>query len=188
MEERSITKQDLELWQSQLKEALEDFQKQASLTAGKLMVVGCSTSEVVGRRIGTAGTHEVAEMLFGVLRQFHEDTGVELAFQCCEHLNRALVLTNETAAARGYEEVTVIPIRQAGGALATFAFNSLEDPVVVEHIKADAGIDIGDTFIGMHLKHVAVPIRTIQKQIGHAHLTTAKTRPKLIGGERACYT
>ncbi|PLT31691.1 TIGR01440 family protein [Peribacillus deserti] len=188
MEEYRIAEEELTLWQQQLLEALDDLQEHANLNEKKLLVVGCSTSEVIGKHIGTAGTNEVAEMLFHGLKQFQAKTGVQLAFQCCEHLNRALVITRETAEQRGLDEVTVIPIRQAGGALATCAFNSLDQAVVVEHIKADAGIDIGDTFIGMHLKHVAVPVRSRQKQVGHANITMARTRPKLIGGNRACYS
>ena len=122
------------------------------------------------------------------LSAFQAKTGVGLAFQCCEHLNRALVLPREIAEERGYDEVSVVPVRKAGGSMATYAYQQIKDPVVVEHIQAEAGIDIGDTFIGMHLKHVAVPIRTSIKEIGYAHVTLAKTRPKLIGGERAVYS
>ncbi|MBM7690675.1 uncharacterized protein (TIGR01440 family) [Peribacillus deserti] len=188
MVDNRIADEELAHWQRQLLEALDDLQEHADLNEKKLLVVGCSTSEVIGKHIGTAGTNEVAEILFNGLQKFQERTGVQLAFQCCEHLNRALVITRETAEQRGLDEVTVIPIRQAGGALATCAFNRLNNAVVVEYIKADAGIDIGDTFIGMHLKHVAVPVRSRQKQVGHAHISMARTRPKLIGGNRACYS
>ncbi|WP_409296089.1 TIGR01440 family protein [Peribacillus sp. SCS-26] len=186
--EETVSKESLALWRKELAEALDDLQEQSSLAPGKLLVVGCSTSEVIGKRIGTAGTHEVAAMLFEVLDEFRNRTGIELAVQCCEHLNRALVISRETLEKLGLEEVTVIPIREAGGALATAAFNSTKNAAVVEHIKADAGIDIGDTFIGMHLKHVAIPVRGRQNRVGHAHLTMARTRPKLIGGQRACYS
>ena len=174
-------------WEEQLTSILDDFSSQVSLHSPQILVIGCSTSEVAGKKIGTAGTEQVAEMIFTKLKDFSEKTGVALAFQCCEHLNRAIVVERETAEAKGLEEVTVIPVRTAGGAMATYAFEHFTDPVVVEHIKADAGIDIGDTFIGMHLKHVAVPIRTAQKMVGDAHVTLAKTRPKLIGGARAVY-
>lgn len=110
-----------------------------------------------------------------------------MAFQCCEHLNRALVVEKELAIRERLEEVSVVPVPQAGGAMAAFAYRHLQDPTVVEFIKADAGIDIGDTFIGMHLKHVAVPVRVSVKTLGEAHVTLAKTRPKLIGGPRAVY-
>ncbi|MDX8344066.1 TIGR01440 family protein [Rossellomorea sp. YZS02] len=176
---------------AQLKEELQtilrDFSDQVPMKKGQVFVVGCSTSEVMGERIGTSGTIKVAEMIYDELKGWADALGVSLAFQCCEHLNRALVLEREVAEKRGLDEVTVVPVRKAGGAMATQAYHSFRDPVMVEHIKADAGIDIGDTFIGMHLKHVAVPIRVNQKSLGEAHITLAKTRPKLIGGTRAVY-
>lgn len=166
---------------------LQDFQEQASLTDKQLFVIGCSTSEVIGKKIGTAGSEEVAEMIFRQMKNFQDIAGVQLAFQCCEHLNRALVVERETAIEKGYEEVSVIPVRNAGGAMATYAFNHMRDPIVVEKIQADAGIDIGDTLIGMHVKSVAVPVRVSEKALGNAHVTLAKSRPKLIGGPRAVY-
>ncbi|MGM0875094.1 MAG: TIGR01440 family protein [Bacillota bacterium] len=178
---------NLQIWQQDLTDLLADFNEQANLGKNDIVVIGCSTSEVIGEKIGTAGTEEVAKMIFHTLTTFKDTSGVHLAFQCCEHLNRALVIEKEVAEAKGFEEVTVIPVRQAGGAMATFAFQHMENPVVVEFIKANAGIDIGDTFIGMHLKHVAVPLRSKIKQVGAAHVTMAKTRPKLIGGTRAVY-
>ncbi|MBM7605322.1 uncharacterized protein (TIGR01440 family) [Metabacillus crassostreae] len=178
---------NLEMWKQDLTALLVDFQKQAKLEKEDLLVIGCSTSEVIGEKIGTAGTEEVAAMIFNTLADFKEKTGVNLAFQCCEHLNRALVLEKNVAKTNKLPQVTVIPVRKAGGAMATYAYNSMNNPVVVEHIEADAGIDIGDTFIGMHLKHVAVPIRSKIKQIGAAHVTMANNRPKLIGGARAVY-
>ncbi|WP_026572673.1 TIGR01440 family protein [Bacillus sp. UNC438CL73TsuS30] len=174
-------------WEQELEAILSEFNDQADLKPGQLLVVGCSTSEVMGEKIGTSGTLEVAEMIFRQLKQFQEQTGIRLAFQCCEHLNRALVIERATADERRLEEVSVVPVRKAGGAMATYAFEKMTDAVVVEFIKADAGIDIGQTFIGMHLKHVAVPVRVKQKMVGHAHVTLARTRPKLIGGERAVY-
>ncbi|MFJ8267805.1 TIGR01440 family protein [Peribacillus asahii] len=179
---------ELNKWREQLRTILTEFQDAAHLNDKHLFVIGCSTSEVIGKRIGTEGTLAVAEMVYSELRAFQLQTGVGLAFQCCEHLNRALVLPREIAKQRGYEEVSVVPVRKAGGSMATYAYQQLNNPVVVEHITAEAGIDIGDTFIGMHVKHVAVPIRTSIKEVGHAHVTLAKTRPKLIGGERAVYT
>ena len=174
-------------WKKEAEQLLTEFKQQVDLGERKIIVIGCSTSEVAGGRIGTSGTLEVAEMLFSVLKKFQAETGVELAFQCCEHLNRALVVERETAEKHFLEPVSVVPVRKAGGSMATYAFEHMLDPVVVEFIKADAGIDIGDTFIGMHLKHVAVPIRTSTHSIGSAHVTMAKVRPKLIGGERAVY-
>lgn len=171
----------------QMEKLLEEFGKVAELKPKSLVVVGCSTSEVLGKRIGTAGALDVAEAIYEPLKQFADKNHVALAFQCCEHLNRALVMEREEAERRGYEEVTVIPVPNAGGSMAAYAYEQMEHAVVVEEIKADAGIDIGDTFIGMHLKKVAVPVRTSIRTIGEAHVTLAKTRPKLIGGERACY-
>lgn len=179
---------ELDIWKKQLQTILTEFQEIAQLNHKHLFVVGCSTSEVIGKRIGTEGTLEVAEMIYSEMAAFQAKTGIGLAFQCCEHLNRALVLPREIAEKRGYDEVSVVPVRKAGGSMVTYAYQQIKDPVVVEHIQAEAGIDIGDTFIGMHLKHVAVPVRTSIKEIGDAHVTLAKTRPKLIGGERAVYT
>jgi len=179
---------DLQMWKQEWQTILAEFQKQVPLSSEQVLVIGCSTSEVIGKKIGTAGTTEVAAMLFNGLRRLQEETGVQLAFQCCEHLNRALVVERQTAASRNLEIVSVIPVRSAGGAMAEYAYRHMNDPVVVEFIKAEAGIDIGDTLIGMHLRHVAVPVRTSLKQIGHAHVTLAKTRPKLIGGARAVYS
>lgn len=184
----AILSQELKKWSQQLKTILTEFQNQAALTAGDLVVIGCSTSEVMGKKIGTSGTSEVAEMIFTELAVFQQETGVQLAFQCCEHLNRALVLEKEVALKRNFEIVSVIPARTAGGAMATYSYGHLENPVVVEFIKADAGIDIGDTLIGMHIKHVAIPVRTSIKHIGGAHVNLARRRPKLIGGVRAIYT
>lgn len=177
----------IEQWEAELKSILNHFNSQADLKKGQVLVIGCSTSEIIGQRIGTAGTEEVAEMVFRQLREFQKETGVQLAFQCCEHLNRAIVVERETAEQKQLDEVTVIPVRNAGGAMAAYAYQHMEDAVVVEFIKAEAGIDIGDTLIGMHMKHVAVPVRVPQKSVGHAHVTMAKTRPKLIGGGRAVY-
>ncbi|MFD2616241.1 TIGR01440 family protein [Terrilactibacillus laevilacticus] len=172
---------------SQLKQALNDLNKAMPLSSDHLLVVGASTSEVIGERIGTAGTLDAAEMIYEELMEFKKETGVHYAFQCCEHLNRALVIEKSIAKDQRFDQVTVTPVRTAGGSMATYAYQHIENPVVVEFIKADAGIDIGDTFIGMHLKHVAVPVRSTVKSIGQAHLTMARTRPKLIGGERAVY-
>ncbi|WP_027408029.1 TIGR01440 family protein [Anoxybacillus tepidamans] len=178
----------LSQWKQQWQTILAEFQQQVPLASEHLLVIGCSTSEVTGKKIGTAGTTEVAEMIFAELKAWQNQTGVQLAFQCCEHLNRALVVERKTAIAKNLEIVSVIPVRSAGGAMAEYAYEHMDDPVVVEFIKADAGIDIGDTLIGMHLKHVAVPVRTSIREIGHAHVTLAKTRPKLIGGARAVYS
>ncbi|MFB1082103.1 TIGR01440 family protein [Jeotgalibacillus sp. JSM ZJ347] len=166
---------------------LEEYQEQASLKEGQLFVVGCSTSEVIGRKIGTSGTDEVAESLYKAFERFAADTGLHLAFQGCEHINRALIVERDTAERYGLEEVTVVPVRKAGGAMASYAYRHMKDPVAVERIQAHGGIDIGDTLIGMHLKPVAIPVRVAAKSLGEAHITLARTRPKLVGGARAVY-
>ncbi|MFF2447251.1 TIGR01440 family protein [Neobacillus sp. NPDC058068] len=174
-------------WEKELEAILTEFKEQAAFKPGQLLVIGCSTSEVIGERIGTSGTIEVAEMIFRGLKKLQVELGIQLAFQCCEHLNRALVVERTTAEERRLAEVSVVPVRKAGGAMATYAFEQMDDAVVVEFVQADAGIDIGHTLIGMHLKHVAVPIRVKQKTVGKAYVTLAKVRPKLIGGARAVY-
>ncbi|MBB5174083.1 TIGR01440 family protein [Texcoconibacillus texcoconensis] len=179
--------EEAKAWRSQLETILSDLQADAQLTKGDLLVIGTSTSEVAGHHIGTASTDDIARTLYDVFASFHEKTGVALAFQCCEHLNRALVIDNETKATLGLDEVNVKPVRKAGGSMAAHAYQQFQHPVVVEHIRADAGVDIGDTLIGMHLKHVAVPVRSSCNSIGSAHVTLARTRPKLIGGARAVY-
>lgn len=177
----------MEEWKQQWRQIITEFSQQVPLHGEQLIVIGCSTSEVTNNQIGTAGSEDVAAMIFAELKALQKQTNVQIAFQCCEHLNRAIVLEREVARRYHLDEVSVVPIRKAGGAMATYAFHQFTAPVVVEHIKADAGIDIGDTFIGMHLKHVVVPIRTSIKEVGGAHVTLATTRPKLIGGERAVY-
>lgn len=177
----------LKEWEQQLSTILQEFKQQVPLQKGDVFLVGCSTSEVLGRKIGTAGAVDVAEMIFRQLSRFAQETGVRLAFQCCEHLNRAIVLEKSVAEQKNWDEVSVIPVPTAGGAMAAYAYEHLENPAVVEHIRADAGVDIGDTLIGMHLKHVTVPVRVSGKSLGGAHVTLAQTRPKLIGGPRAVY-
>lgn len=172
---------------NQVTEALNDLEKKMLFTAEHILVVGTSTSEVIGQQIGTNGSNDVAQAIFAALLAFHKKTGVQLAFQCCEHLNRALVIEKKIQRHYNLDQVSVLPVPKAGGSMAAYAYNQFDQPVVVEYIKADAGIDIGDTLIGMHLKHVAVPVRSQVKMIGQAHLTLAITRPKLIGGSRAVY-
>ncbi|VDG98202.1 Uncharacterized protein conserved in bacteria [Lysinibacillus sphaericus] len=175
------------LWRLQLEQTLAEFAEIAPPVPGSLFVVGCSTSEVAGKRIGTAGALEVAEALYGPLSQFAKTHELHLAFQGCEHINRALTIERKTAEKLGLDLVSVVPVRTAGGSMSAYAFEHLDDAVVVESVRANAGIDIGQTLIGMQLKPVAVPIRTSVKQIGEAVVTCATTRPKLIGGVRAQY-
>ena len=164
-----------------------EFIETAKLKKNDLLVIGCSTSEVAGNRIGSASKPEIAEELFLGIWEAAKSKEISIAAQCCEHLNRALIMEKEVAQKRGYEQVNVVPQPKAGGSFATTAFKYLEHPIAVEHIKADAGIDIGDTLIGMHLKEVAVPVRLNVDKLGEAHLVCARTRLKYIGGERAHY-
>mgnify|MGYP002508042757 CR=1 FL=1 len=163
----------------------EELIEKAALKAGQILVVGCSTSEVLGSKIGTHSNPDTAKDIFQALHDTAKKYGSYLAIQCCEHLNRAII-TERSAVPFG-EIVNVVPQPKAGGSLATQAYAGLEDPVAVEEIKADAGIDIGFTLIGMHLKKVAVPLRLENKMIGEAIVVAARTRPKFIGGARAVY-
>lgn len=171
----------------QVAEAAEELITAAALTAGQVLVVGCSTSEVAGQRIGTAGSEAIAEAVLEPLYEVTQARGIYLACQCCEHLNRALVVPQAAMERYNWEEVAVIPVPHAGGAFAARAIREMPDAVVVEEIRAHAGLDIGSTLIGMHLRRVAVPVRLKANRVGSALVTAARTRPKLIGGERAVY-
>lgn len=153
----------------------------------RLLIIGASTSEVAGAHIGSAGAEDIAEAIYTGIQQVSSSYPFIPVFQCCEHLNRAIVIEQELAENLGLTIVQARPIPKAGGSMAAYAYNQLKQPCLVESIAADAGIDIGDTFIGMHLKQVVVPFRASIKSIGSAHVTLAFTRPKLIGGERAVY-
>ena len=100
---------------------------------------------------------------------------------------RALVVERDVAEAHGFEIVNAIPQLHAGGSFAMTAWANFKDPVLVETIVADAGLDIGGTLIGMHLRRVAIPVRLSIKKIGEANILCARTRPKYIGGARAVY-
>lgn len=175
--------------QEEMKRALEAY-FETPFPEGGLFVLGGSTSEVMGERVGTRPSLEAAEAILEVVLPFLRARGVHLAVQGCEHLNRALVVEKRTAQAYGLEEVTVFPHPKAGGALATLAFLRMEEPVVVESLRAQAhgGMDIGGVLIGMHLRPVVVPVRLPVRRIGQAVLIAARTRPKLVGGSRAVYT
>ncbi len=170
---------------SQAHDAVYELCEKAGLTSGNILVVGCSSSEAAGGDIGTYSSPQIAEAIYDGIQSVLSEKGIYLAAQCCEHLNRAIVI--EKKALFNPEIVNVIPSPQAGGSFAAKVYNSIDEAVVVEHIKADAGIDIGNTLIGMHLKEVAVPIRLSVKMIGSAAVTAARTRAKFIGGERAVY-
>ena len=174
--------------QETARRALAELIGTAKLPPGALVVVGGSTSEVQGRRIGSASALAVGEELARGLQAAAQAAQVHLAVQCCEHLNRALVVERAVCAARGLQEVTAIPVPGAGGALAAAYFQSLgREACLVSALAADAGMDIGDTLIGMHLRHVAVPVRLGVERIGSARVVAARTRPPLIGGARARY-
>ena len=164
---------------------IEELVACADLSKGSILVVGCSTSEVVGAKIGTNSDPDTALEIYEGISSVLKEKGIYMAVQCCEHLNRAIVVEREAVPFSEY--VNVVPQKKAGGSLATVAYNRFKNPVVVEEIKADAGIDIGLTLIGMHLKRVAVPVRLSTNKIGNALFTCARTRPKFIGGERAVY-
>ena len=167
--------------------AISELLDVAKLQAGDLLVIGCSSSEMVGEKIGTHSSVDAANALADAILPLLNERGVAIAVQCCEHLNRALILESAVAEKYGYEPVNVMPQPKAGGSFATAVWARLEHPVAVEHIRANAGIDIGGTLIGMHLKEVAVPVRLSVKQIGEAPILCARTRPKFIGGCRAVY-
>lgn len=172
---------------NQAKAAATELIEKSDLKSGNIVVIGCSTSEVIGERIGTSGTLDVAKKIFDGLNSVFFEKGIFIAAQCCEHLNRAIIIEKEKADTLGLEQVCVVPHPHAGGSFATSAWQTMKNPVAVEEIKADAGIDIGTTLIGMHLKRVAVPLRLENNVIGEAKLSAARTRPKYIGGERAKY-
>ena len=165
--------------------AARQLAEAARLHKGQIVVVGCSTSEVVGHNVGSWSTPEVANAIFEGLNSVFSPMGVYIAAQCCEHLNRALIVEHE--AVPNGEIVNVMPQPKAGSSFATAAYHSFRHPVALEEIRADAGLDIGGTLIGMHLKKVAVPVRLQQNHIGQAILLAARVRPKFIGGERAIY-
>ena len=171
----------------QARTVVTELLEQANMKPGSLLVIGCSSSEMVGKRIGKGSSMEAAQAAFAGIHPVLQEHGIHLAVQCCEHLNRALILEQDVAEQRGYEIVNVMPQPHAGGSFAVTAWNAFSNPVAVETIAAEVGIDIGGTLIGMHLRRVAVPVRTSEKQIGEAIVLCARTRPKYIGGPRAIY-
>ncbi|CAD2070652.1 hypothetical protein JEOAER750_00048 [Jeotgalicoccus aerolatus] len=174
-----------------LKNDLETLTKELSetefFTSGKVLVIGCSTSETIGERIGKNSSAEAAAVIYSHFSKIAEDEDLHILFQGCEHINRSLTTTRQTMEALDLEEVSVVPHKNAGGSLSEHAYKEIPDPAVVESVTADIGIDIGQTLIGMHLKHVAIPVRTSVKTVGEAVVTIASSRPKLVGGPRAHY-
>ena len=167
--------------------AVSELLATANLKVGDILVIGCSSSEMVGERIGTHSSVDAAAALADAVLPLLKEAGVYVAVQCCEHLNRALILESAAAERYGWDPVNVVPQPKAGGSFATAVWNRLDAPVAVEHIRAHAGLDIGGTLIGMHLREVAVPVRLSVKAIGEAPILCARTRPKFIGGVRAVY-
>lgn len=173
--------------QEQARAAVIELIEAADLRAGEILVIGCSSSEIVGQTIGHGSSAETAEAVFEAIHPILREKGIYLAAQCCEHLNRALIIERACASAYGLDPVCVVPQPKAGGSFATAAWHAFSEPVAVEHIRAHAGLDIGGTLIGMHLREVAVPVRLSVKAIGCAPILSARTRPKYIGGIRARY-
>lgn len=183
-----MTEAEIALIHEQAKAVFGEFLAKTDFKAGQIIVIGCSTSEVRGSRIGKDGNSAIAEALYTAVAPLAAEKGLYLAFQCCEHLNRALVVERNVAEKYDLDEVSVVPYPHAGGSMASWAYRAFSDPVVAETIQAHGGIDIGETLIGMHLKRVAVPLRLENRQIGQARVNAAFTRPKLIGGMRAKYS
>lgn len=179
--------EQIQVIRAQWKKVLSDFFGQVKMRPKQILVLGCSTSEVLGMHIGQGSSSDVADVLLPPLLEQTQKYGIFLAVQGCEHINRALVVEEDCVEHYRLESVTVLPSLHAGGAMTVKAWESYTAPVMVERIQGHAGIDIGDTFIGMHLRPVVVPIRLDVKNLGEAHLTMARTRPRLIGGVRAIY-
>lgn len=167
--------------------AITELIEISGIKSGELLVIGCSSSEIIGGTIGKTSSIDAAKAVFDGIHPILKEKGIYLAAQCCEHLNRALIIEQEVADKFGLDIVNVMPQVKAGGSFATVTWQNMTNPVAVEHIKAVAGLDIGNTLIGMHLKDVAVPVRLSINKIGKAPIVCARTRPKFIGGERACY-
>lgn len=173
--------------QAQAVAALEELLRVSEIQKGQILVIGCSSSEIVGETIGHGSSFETAQAVFDAIYPILKERGIYLAAQCCEHLNRALIIERECGEKYGLEEVAVVPQPKAGGSFATASWKGFCAPIAVEHVRAHAGLDIGGTLIGMHLKEVAVPVRLSVARIGNAPLLAARTRPKYIGGIRARY-
>ncbi len=173
---------------NEIKKICEELIESAELKKDDILVLGCSSSEINGNIIGKGSSYETGVTVIESILEILKPKGIYLSVQGCEHINRALVIEKEIAVKRGFEIVWVVPALKAGGACALAAYERFENPVMIEHVSAEAGIDIGDTSIGMHVKFVQIPVRVSVKEVGKAHVTCLKSRPKLIGGERAVYS
>lgn len=178
---------EIQLIKQQAETAVRELLEASALRAGDILVIGCSSSEIVGETIGHGSSFDTAAEVFATVMPILKEKGIFLAAQCCEHLNRALIIERACAEKYGLEEVCVVPQPKAGGSFATAAWQGFSSPVAVEHIRAHAGLDIGGTLVGMHLRDVAVPVRLSVSRVGEAILLAARTRPKFIGGCRAKY-
>ncbi|MDY6314449.1 MAG: TIGR01440 family protein [Clostridia bacterium] len=174
-------------YKEEAKKAVSEVIEASKVKPGELFVVGCSSSEIIGKKIGTDSNVEVAKEVFAAIYEVLSEKGIYMAAQCCEHLNRALIIEAEAAEKFGYAPVNAVPQPKAGGSFATAAYNTFKHPVAVETISAKAGMDIGETLIGMHIAPVCVPLRISVKKIGEANLICARSRLKFIGGVRAVY-
>lgn len=183
----NYTREDMDLWEDQLRTAVQELLGKSHAHEGDLLVVGCSTSEIHQAPIGSSPAPIIGEMLISALLEELEDTGVSLAAQCCEHLNRAVVVEADIARTRGFRRVNAVPQPSAGGSFATSAWKAFDEPWLVEAVECELALDIGDTLIGMHLRPVAVPVRLGVTQIGSAHLTAGRSRLPFTGGNRALY-
>ena len=170
-----------------LKSALEELYEISKVEEGGILVVGCSTSEVLGKKIGTSGSADVASVIYDSIAAFCAERGLFLAAQCCEHLNRSLVVEKKLLKARSLTRVNAVPQVHAGGSFATAAWAGMAEPVLVDRVVADFGIDIGNTLIGMHIRPVVVPVRVSVRSIGEAPLVLARSRCPYVGGIRAVY-
>lgn len=178
---------DLDNLETDLAKMIQEILAAAKLRSGDVFVLGCSTSEVVGGYIGKDSNPDIGRRIIKTIRTQLQPLGINLAVQGCEHINRSVVVERKVAEEKGFEIVSVVPALHAGGSCSIAAFEQFDDPVEVEHIVAQAGIDIGDTSIGMHVKFVQVPVRPTQKELGGAHVTALRSRPKYVGGPRANY-
>lgn len=173
--------------ETRTRQAAREFLDASGMKAGQILVVGCSSSEIANSRIGSFSSKEIGETVYRALARECEQRGIYLAAQCCEHLNRALIIEEKAAEQYGLEIVNVVPQLKAGGSFATAAWAGMRQPTAVEKVAAHGGMDIGDTLIGMHMRAVAVPVRIPTAQIGGARVVCARVRPKFVGGARACY-
>ena len=157
------------------------------LEAGSVIVLGCSTSEVAGGQIGKASVPELGAVIAKAMIDTCRARGMEPAFQCCEHLNRAVVMEKSALRARGLVQAAAVPQPKAGGSVPAAAWKLLESPALAISVQAEAGIDVGDTLVGMHIRPVAVPLRIDTNRVGQANLVMAYSRLPFIGGSRAVY-